>query len=102
MLNLLTNADRHAPAGARISIRARADGGRAVIEVANTGSALDTEQRARVFDRFYRTDPSRQRATGGTGLGLAIVKSLVEAQGGTAWVHEQGGEVVFAFSLPLA
>ena len=45
--------------------------------------SLTPDQLARVFDRFYRTDPSRQRATGGTGLGLAIVKHLVEAQGGS-------------------
>ena len=54
---------------------------------------------ARVFDRFYRADPSRQRTTGGTGLGLAIVKHLVEAQGGRVWAASDEDSVTVGFAL---
>ncbi len=57
---------------------------------------------ARVFERFYRTDPSRQRETGGTGLGLAIVRHLVEAQGGRVWATSGADEVSVTLTLPLA
>jgi signal transduction histidine kinase len=82
LLNLLTNANRYTPSDGSIVVRGGTAGGEAFVEVRNTGSRLDDEQLRRLFDRFYRTDPSRQRVTGGTGLGLAIVKHLAEAQGG--------------------
>jgi signal transduction histidine kinase len=100
VLNLLTNADRHTPAGQRLTARAFGRGAEAVVEVHNTGSTLSAEDRAGVFDRFYRADPSRQRATGGRGLGLAIVKHLAEAQGGRAWVESDAGGVTFGVALP--
>lgn len=99
VLNLLANADRHTPSGGTINIRAAA-GPEVVISVSNTGSHLTSDQLARVFDRFYRTDPSRQRATGGTGLGLAIVKHLVEAQGGTVSARSGDADVTVTFTLP--
>jgi signal transduction histidine kinase len=107
VLNLLANADRHTPAGGSIDIRAAthasasAAGPEVVVAVSNTGSHLTPDQLARVFDRFYRTDPSRQRATGGTGLGLAIVKHLVEAQGGSVWARSGDADVTVAFTLPI-
>ena len=101
LLNLLTNADRHTPAGGTITIRARRSGaGEVAIEVHNTGSTIAAADLARVFDRFYRVDPARQRTTGGTGLGLAIVRHLVEAQGGRVSARSDDGGVVFAFVLP--
>jgi len=101
LLNLLTNADRHTPAGSTIAISARAAGPEAGVTVCNTGSALSPEDCARVFDRFYRADPSRQRATGGSGLGLAIAKHLAEAQGGRVRVHSDANGVAFGLALPL-
>jgi two-component system sensor histidine kinase BaeS len=101
VVNLLTNADRYTPADGAIVVRSAAQGGEIVIEVHNSGSALDTAQRARVFGRFYRTDPARQRSTGGTGLGLAIVKSLVEAHGGRVWVTSNSEGVTFGFAVPM-
>jgi len=102
LLNLLTNAARHAPQGSTIVVRARRDRSEVALEVQNTGSSLDAAQIDRVFDRFYRADPSRQRATGGSGLGLAIVKHLVEAQGGRVWAASDAARVTFGFSLPAS
>jgi two-component system sensor histidine kinase BaeS len=101
LLNLLANADRHTPTGGTINIRAVANT-EVVVSVSNTGSHLTSDQLARIFDRFYRTDPSRQRATGGTGLGLAIVKYLVEAQGGSVSARSGDADVTVTFTLPLA
>jgi two-component system sensor histidine kinase BaeS len=100
LINLLTNADRHTPPDGAISVRARRDSSQVVIEVRNTGSALDEEQRARVFDRFYRADPSRQRATGGSGLGLAIVKHLAEALGGSVAAESDAAGVTMRVRVP--
>jgi signal transduction histidine kinase len=97
LTNLLTNAARHTPAGGSITIRTRSSNHRVLVDVQNSGSALDAEQLARIFDRFYRTDPSRQRDTGGTGLGLAIVKHLVEAQGGRVRASSDAAGVTVGF-----
>ena len=103
LVNLLANAARHTPAGGAIRVAAEARDGAAHVEVADTGAGLAAEELARVFERFYRTDPSRRRETGGSGLGLAIVKSLVEAQGGRVWARAApGGGTAFGFTLPLA
>jgi signal transduction histidine kinase len=100
LLNLLTNADRHTAPDGSITVRSRGRDGEAVVEVHNTGASLDDDQLARVFDRFWRADPSRQRATGGSGLGLAIVKHLVEAQGGRVWATVDAVGPTFGFALP--
>ncbi len=100
LVNLVSNAQRHAPDDARITITARAVGDEAQVDVHNTGSTLPVDGPDRVFERFYRADPSRQRETGGTGLGLAIVKQLVEAQGGRVWARNEKGGVTVGFALP--
>ena len=100
VLNLLTNADRYTPADGTITIRTTYREADVVVEVVNTKSRLEPDEAARIFDRFYRTDPSRQRVTGGTGLGLAIVKHLAEAQGGRVWAASDGRRVTVGFSLP--
>lgn len=102
VLNMLTNAARYTPSEGTISVRAFQRQGEAVVEVHNTGSNLNGEEIAHAFDRFYRADPSRQRASGGTGLGLSIVKHLVEAQGGRVWSRSDDSGVSFAFALPPA
>ncbi|HEY7497279.1 MAG TPA: ATP-binding protein [Vicinamibacterales bacterium] len=101
LVNLLTNADRHTPRDGTIAVRARATPSSIEIEIQNTGSTLDDEQMAQVFDRFYRADPSRQRTTGGTGLGLAIVKHLAEAQGGRVWVRRESTGMTFGVAFPI-
>ena len=100
--NLLTNASRHTPEDGGITVTATASSGAVTMAVANTGSQLSAEECVRVFDRFYRTDPARQRSTGGTGLGLAIVKHLVEAHGGSVMAQSSGDGVVFTVTLPNA
>ena len=69
------------------------------VEVRNTGSHLEPAALERIFDRFYRGDPARQRATGGTGLGLVIVKHLVEAHGGRVWARSDQDSVTVGFVL---
>ena len=100
LLNLLGNAQRHAPADARIVVRALQQGPDVVIEVENSGSTIAAEHLPRVFDRFTRVDPARQRETGGSGLGLAIVKHLVEAHGGRVSARSTPDTVTMQIVLP--
>lgn len=90
--NLLANALRHTPSGAAVRITARRqDGGAVEVAVEDEGPGIPAEHLPHLFDRFYRTDPSRTRTTGGAGLGLAIVKQLVEAHGGQVGVESATG-----------
>jgi two-component system OmpR family sensor kinase len=83
--NLLANARTHTPAGTAVQLSAStsADGGWAVVVVADAGPGIPAEHLDRIFERFNRGDPSRARATGGAGLGLSIVAAMVAAHGGT-------------------
>lgn len=85
--NLIDNALRHTPQGGTIVVCTRADPSGATLTVADSGAGIPVEEAARIFDRFYRADRSRDRATGRTGLGLAIARQLVEAHGGRIWVQ---------------
>ncbi len=109
--NLLVNALRHAPAEGAVRVSARTlesmegETARVEVTVADDGPGIDPEHLPHLFDRFYRTDPSRSRATGGAGLGLAIVKHLVEAHGGHAWAENAPPDkgktgAIFRFTLP--
>jgi len=100
--NLLSNARAHTPAGARVVVRTLARDGEAVIEVTDSGPGLTSDHAARVFERFFRADPSRARASGGSGLGLSIVSSIAEAHGGRAEVESTPGDgATFRVVLPL-
>jgi heavy metal sensor kinase len=82
--NLLENAVRHSPRGGTVEMSvSRENGGPAKVVVEDHGSGIPAEEIPHIFERFYRSDPSRNRATGGFGLGLAIAKALVEAYGGS-------------------
>jgi two-component system sensor histidine kinase BaeS len=101
--NLLNNAMDFTPRGGEVSVNAHVREHFVDVEVRDTGPGIAAEHLPFVFERFYRVDPSRTRATGGAGLGLTIVKSLVEAHGGRVWVRsEPGAGSTFGFSLPLA
>ncbi len=99
--NLLVNALQHTPESADVIVRVGTDDDDAVIEVADKGPGMSREDAARVFERFYRTDSSRARASGGTGLGLSIVDSLVHAHRGTVTVTTAPGDgCCFRVTLP--
>jgi two-component system OmpR family sensor kinase len=102
--NLVGNALKHTPAGTpvRVGLSLR-DGATAVLEVADEGPGLAGADAERVFERFYRADPSRVRTEGGAGLGLAIVAALAAAHGGSVEVETSPGEgATFRVVLPLA
>lgn len=89
--NLVANAIQHTPEDAAITVRVGTVGGDAVLEVADAGQGMDEADARRIFERFYRADTSRTRASGGTGLGLSIVDSLVRAHGGRVTVDTHPG-----------
>lgn len=88
--NVLSNAVRYSPVGGEIVVGASRTGDSIRLSVSDQGPGLTVEQRERVFERFYRVDPSRSRALGGSGIGLAIARALVEAMGGRIWVESEG------------
>jgi two-component system OmpR family sensor kinase len=99
--NLVANALQHTPETAGVTVRVGTVDDNAVLEVCDEGPGMSTEDAHRVFERFYRTDSSRARASGGTGLGLSIVDSLVYAHGGTVGVTTAPGEGCrFTVNLP--
>jgi two-component system, OmpR family, sensor kinase len=99
--NLVANAIQHTPESAHIRIRVGTDGDDAVLEVADDGPGMSQEDAQRIFERFYRADSSRARASGGTGLGLSIVNSLVKAHGGSVTVTTApGAGCCFRVTLP--
>ena len=101
--NILANAIAHTPAGGEIALAARASEGEVEVRVRDTGEGIAPEHVPYVFERFYRADRSRARATGGSGIGLAIVKQLVEAHGGYVAVESApGAGATFRFTLPVA
>lgn len=102
MVNLISNALKYTPAGGGIEIEARRDGATGYITVRDTGVGIPAEDLPYVFERFYRADRSRARASGGSGIGLAIVKTIVTAHGGSVSVEsEPGGGSAFTVMLPL-
>jgi len=101
--NLLSNAITHTPPGGEITVSARASHDEVLVSVQDTGEGIEEEHLPNVFERFYRTDASRSRATGGSGLGLAIVRQMVEAHNGRVEVKSSLGRgSCFAFTLPIA
>ncbi len=98
--NLIANAIRHTPEGQAVVVALRREADQAVVDISNPGPDIPAEHLPRLFDRFYRVDPSRQRKGEGAGLGLAIVKSIVEAHGGTVLVRSEGGLTRFRVRLP--
>ena len=101
--NLVANALRHTPEGGALTLGCQAQGQTVRVTVADTGEGIPTEALGHVFDRFYRVDKSRARASGGSGLGLAIARAWVEAMGGRIGVDSAPGQGSrFWFDLPRA
>jgi two-component system sensor histidine kinase SenX3 len=98
--NLVENAVAYSPEGSRVVVSRRGDGDRVDISVADQGIGIPPEELDRVFERFYRSDRARSRATGGTGLGLAIVKHIATNHGGRVDVTSAPG-VGSTFTLRL-
>jgi len=101
--NLLENAIAHTAKGDTITVTARQDGSWVEVSVIDTGEGIPAEDLPYIFERFYRVDKSRTRATGGSGLGLTIAKRLVEAHGGKIEVQSEPGKGSrFTFTLPVS
>ena len=100
LANLLSNAVRYTPLGGVVTVRAEQRPGDLLVSVVNSGEAIPPDDLARVFERFYRVEKSRDQAHGGAGIGLAIVKQLVEASGGRVGAESAEGRTRFWFSLP--
>jgi two-component system OmpR family sensor kinase len=101
--NLIGNAIQHTPPGSPVTVIATSEPGRGRLTVADRGPGMTPEQASHVFERFYRTDNARTRASGGAGLGLAIAASLAAAHYGELTVDTQPGRgATFCLRLPQA
>ena len=99
--NLLENARRYGPAGSPVEIAVWLEGSQAVVTVRDNGGGIAAEDLPHIFERFYRGDSARSRATGGSGLGLSIVQAIVEAHGGDVSAASQPGNgSTFTIRLP--
>ncbi|MBM4155050.1 MAG: HAMP domain-containing protein [Lentisphaerae bacterium] len=103
IVNLLDNAIKHSPEGARVVVASRDAGPDLEFSVTDRGCGIEPRHLPRLFERFYRVDKARSRREGGTGLGLAIVKHIVHAHGGQVAVESRPGEGSrFSFRIPKA
>jgi signal transduction histidine kinase len=101
LTNMIENAIKFTPEGGEITVSCWSAGGEVGFTVADNGVGVPAEARAHLFDRFYRADRSRSRASGGSGLGLAICYEIATAHGGRIWVESEEGEgSAFSIALP--
>ncbi len=101
LINLLDNAIKYSPDGARIAVRLRGMNGRASVEITDQGPGIAPEHQERIFERFYRIDKARSRQLGGAGLGLAIAKWAIDAHGGSIELESHiGSGSTFRVLLP--
>jgi two-component system OmpR family sensor kinase len=106
LTNLLANAIRFSPEGAKVEVLMGelrgAEKGSVALEVRDHGVGVPEELREKIFERFFRADNSRNRETGGSGLGLAIAKSIIDRHGGSIVASETpGGGATFRITLPI-
>ena len=100
--NLISNAVKFTPEGGKVEITLAAEGGEAVLSVADTGIGITAADQERIFERFYRTEAATQRVIPGSGLGLTISQAIVNAHGGTIAVRSDGEHgTTFTVRLPL-
>ncbi|PYI54057.1 two-component sensor histidine kinase [Paenibacillus flagellatus] len=100
--NLLTNAVKYSRKPGTIRVLLFREAEYVKVRISNNGTPLTQEEVDRLFDRFYRVDPSRSSETGGSGLGLAIAKSIIDYHGGDIWAECEGDEIRFWVRLKLA
>jgi two-component system phosphate regulon sensor histidine kinase PhoR len=102
LVNLISNAVRHTPSGGTITVAAwrEIETDLVRVDVRDTGEGIPPADLPHIFERFYRGEKSRSRATGGAGLGLAIAKGIIEGHGGRLWVKSKVG-TGSTFSLSL-
>lgn len=101
--NLLNNAVTHTPTNGTIHVSVTSNGAVVMLDIVDSGTGIPPEQLPHIWDRFFRGDRARTRATGGAGLGLAIVKQLVQAHGGSVGVTSAPGRgTTFTVCLPVA
>ena len=100
--NVIDNAIKYTPRGGEVETLLTRSGKKAIIRIADTGIGIPAEDLPHIFDRFYRVDKARSRATGGTGLGLSIVKQIVQQHGGTiSATSAEGKGTSFEIELPI-
>ena len=100
--SLLSNAALYSPEGAAVHITVSQDGNTAVLTIENEGAHLDPDTIPRLFEAFYRPDPSRSRQTGGSGLGLYLVKTIAQHHGGTCAIQNTERGVETKLMLPIS
>ena len=98
---MLSNAIYHSPNQGVVNVTLAQDGANALVTIENNGPEIASIHLTRIFDRFYRIDPSRARNSEGAGLGLAIVKSVIEAHEGEVEVRSSATRTKFVARLPL-
>lgn len=98
--NLVGNALRHTPGGGRVQVRAARDARGVSVCVRDDGEGIREADLPHIFERFYRGEKSRSRATGGAGLGLSIARGIVQAHGGDISVESRPGDTRFTFWVP--
>jgi len=103
LLNLLDNAIRYSPAGTSITMSVGSEGSAIAIDVIDRGPGIPARHQEKIFERFYRVDEARSRATGGAGIGLAVARSVLELQHGSLRMTSQEGQgSTFQIRLPAA
>lgn len=101
--NLIDNAIKYSPGGGKVSLRVFANGASGVIEVSDQGLGIPAHEQKRIFEKFYRLDPSMTRGIGGSGLGLYISRELVQQMGGRLSVASRyGAGSTFTVTLALS
>lgn len=104
LTNLVGNALQYTPGGGKVSIHASRDRSEILVSVSDTGIGISPDHLPFIFNRFYRTDKSRTRASGGSGVGLTIAQALVKAHHGRIWAESsgEGKGSTFSFTLPAS
>jgi signal transduction histidine kinase len=100
-VNLIDNAVKFVNDGGNIDVLVKLDHNKVFVSIANTGEGISDDDKAYIWDRFYKTDKSRTGEKGGFGLGLYIVRSIIKNHGEDIYLDNSGGKTSFTFTLPV-